>query len=154
MKRVYIETNIFIYVALKHPEYYMPYYKLLRKIVSEQIHAYGSELVLFELFGAMAKINPAAAYEATISYLNFPITHLELNRETFELERDLSEDSKTTYDSIHAAVMMRNNINIIVTEDLRDWHRIAKTWVKVKKNHKIEIDDLIIIQPSKQETKS
>ena len=41
-KRVYIDTNIFIYVALKHPQYYRDCHTILEMLVSREFIGYGS----------------------------------------------------------------------------------------------------------------
>ncbi len=149
-KRVFLDTNIFVYVALKHPDFYDSCYEILELSVDEYYHGYGSDLVLFELFGALSKINPKAAYEAAISYLNLPITRLEINRDVIKVAYKIAEKSGVTYDSIHAATMMINGINLIITEDLTDWIKIKKCWKNVAEELDIKISDLIIYAPSKQ----
>jgi len=137
-------------VALKHPDFYDSCYEILELSVDEYYHGYGSDLVLFELFGALSKINPKAAYEAAISYLNLPITRLEINRDVIKVAYKIAEKSGVTYDSIHAATMMINGINLIITEDLTDWIKIKKCWKNVAEELDIKISDLIIYAPSKQ----
>ena len=146
-KRVYIDTNIFIYVALKHPDFYRKCYDVLEMLVSKEFIGYGSHLVLFELFGTLSKINVEAAYEAAISYLDLPLTMLELNRETFNYAREIAVLSKVTYDSLHAALIAQNGIDIIISEDLEDWSKILRIWPKVKE--KLGVKDLMFISPTK-----
>lgn len=57
-KKVYIDTNIFIYIATKNPDYFDSSYNLLRKILREKFLVHGSKLVVFELFGAVKSILP------------------------------------------------------------------------------------------------
>ena len=149
-KRVFLDTNIFVYVALKHPDFHDSCYEILELLVDEYYHGYGSDLILFELFGALSKINPKAAYEAAISYLNLPIVRLEINRDVIKVAWKIAEKSGVTYDSIHAATMMINGINLIITEDLADWLKIKKCWKNVAEELDIKINDLIIYAPSKQ----
>lgn len=146
-RRVYIDTNIFIYVALKHPDYYEQCYRVLDMLVSKEFNGYGSHLVLFELFGTLSRINVEAAYEAANSYLNLPLTILELNRETLDYAREIATLSNVTYDSLHAALVAQNNINVVVSEDMNDWGRILRVWPKIKKRFKTE--DLIVISPTR-----
>ena len=148
-KRAYIDTNVFIYVATKHPRFYDSSYKVLKMLVDGEFIGYGSKFIVFELFGALSRINPIAAYEAAYSYLNLPIKLLDMDRETLKLARDIAEESNTTYDAIHAAIMMKNGISTIVTEDIDDWSRIQKSWAYVAKKNNIEIDTLDLFVPSK-----
>jgi len=116
-------------------------------LVSKEFNGYGSHLVLFELFGTLSRINVEAAYEAANSYLNLPLTILELNRETLDYAREIATLSNVTYDSLHAALVAQNNINVVVSEDMNDWGRILRVWPKIKKRFKTE--DLIVISPTR-----
>lgn len=151
-KRVYIDTNIFIYVALKHPDFYKQCYDVLDMLVSGEFEGYGSYLVLFELFGALSGIDASAAYEAANSYLDLPLIMLELNRETFSYTREIAMLSNTTYDSLHAALVAQNNINVVVSEDVKDWAKILRAWPKIKRRFKT--GDLIVVSPTRGVIKS
>lgn len=146
-RQVYIDTNIFIYVALKHPDFYRGSYEVLHMLVSEEFTGYGSHLVLFELFGALSKLNVEAAYEAVNAYLDLPLKILELNRDTFIYAREIAKLSGTTYDALHAAIIAQNNLDIIVTEDIENWEKILKIWSKIKKLFKTK--DLFVFSPTK-----
>ena len=146
-KRVYIDTNIFIYVALKDPEFYKRCYSILDMLISKEFIGYGSHLILFELFGALSRINVEAAYEAVNSYLDLPLTILELNRETFNYAKEIAMLSRTTYDSIHAALIAQNRLDAVVTEDIENWSKILRIWAKIKE--KFNAKDLIVVSPTK-----
>lgn len=148
-KRAYIDTNIFIYVAINNPDYFEQCRKVLEDLVNGDYEGYGSELVVFELFGSLSKINPIAAYEAVTYYLDLPIKILKTDRSVFQIAREISKESQTSYDAIHAALMMKNNINTIITEDLNDWLRIKKIWTKVSKKIGLETKELVIISPKR-----
>jgi len=146
-KRVYIDTNIYIYVALKHPDFYKKCYNVLDMLVSKEFTGYGSHLVLFELFGSLSKIDVEAAYEAVNSCLNLPLTMLEANRDTFTYAREIAMLSRVTYDSLHAALVAQNGIDLVVTEDLKDWCKILAAWPKIKR--KLRVKDLAVLSPTK-----
>lgn len=146
-KRVYIDTNIFAYVALGHPDYYKNCYNVLNMLVSKEFNGYGSQLVLFELFGSLSRISVDAAYEAAASYLNLPIGMLKLDRDALNYAREVAKLSKVTYDSLHAALAARNSVDVVVTEDLEDWRKIARAWGKIKE--RLKVGDLAIISPTK-----
>ena len=151
-KRVYIDTNVYIYVALKHPEFYEGCYAVLEMLTSGEFEGYGSHLILFELFGALSRISVEAAYEAVNSYLSLPLTILELNRETFSYAREIAAASGVTYDSVHAALVAQNGIDVVVTEDLKDWSRIAGIWRRVME--KFGAKNLTVLSPSRGTVKS
>jgi len=146
-RRVYIDTNIFIYVALKHPDFYRQCYSVLDMLVSKEFSGYGSHLVLFELFGALSRISVKAAYEAVSAYLDLPLITLELNRETFNYAKEIATLSNVTYDSLHAALVAQNSISVVVSEDIKDWSRILRVWPKIKEKFKTE--DLVVVSPTK-----
>ena len=151
-KRVYIDTDIFVYVALKHPDYYKKCYSVLELLTLKEFTGYGSQLVLFELYGALSKLNVEAAYEAVKSYLNLPLTILEVNRDTFRYAKEIAALTGITYDSIHAALVAQNNIDVVVTEDLKDWHKILRAWPKIKE--KLNTRELIVLSPTKGRIKA
>ncbi len=116
-------------------------------LVSEEFTGYGSSLVLFELFGALSKLNVEAAYEAVNAYLDLPLNILELNRDTFTYAKEMAKLSNTTYDALHVALIAQNNLDIVVTEDTEDWKKISKIWFKIKRKYKAK--DLVIFSPTK-----
>ncbi len=138
-KQVYIDTNIYVYVALKHPDFYKKCYNVLEMLVSNEFIGYGSTLVAFELFGSLSKISAEAAYEAVSSYLNLPLITLKINKDTFTYAREIAMLSNTSYDSLHAALIAQNNIEIIVTEDLDNWSKILNIWPKIEKSLKLKV---------------
>ncbi len=79
--------------------------------------------------------------------MNLPLTMLEPNRETLEYAREIAMLSNVTYDSLHAALVAQNNINVVVSEDISDWGRILRAWPKIKRRFKTE--DLIIVSPAR-----
>ncbi len=144
---MYIDTNVFIYVALKDPQHYKDCYTVLDMLVSKEFIGYGSHLVIFELFGALSRISVEAAYEAVNSYLDLPIQILELNRETLNYAREIAMLPKTTYDAMHAALVAQNSIEIVVTEDIEDWSRILRIWPKIRE--KLKTVNPTVISPTK-----
>ena len=146
-KRVYIDTNIYIYVALNHPKYYGKCYEVLDLLISRKFEGYGSILVLFELFGALSEINVNAAYDAALSYLDFPLIILEVDRKTLEYAKIIAEFSKTTYDALHAALVAQNELEVVVTEDLDDWKKILKAWPKLMK--KYHVKEIYVFSPAR-----
>lgn len=146
-KQAYIDTNIFIYVALKHPDFHRECYSILEALVKGEYIGFGSHLILFELFGSLSKLSYEAAYEAASEYLNLPITLLTPNRETLAYAREIAKLSNTTYDSMHAALVAQNKLDIVITEDLSDWRRILRAWPKLRE--KLEAKPIAILSPTR-----
>jgi len=116
-------------------------------LVSKEFTGYGSHLVLFELFGALSEISVEAAYEAVISYLDLPLTILEINRETFDYAKEIASLSRTTYDSLHAALVLQNGIDVVITENVKDWSKILSIWHKIKEKYGVK--GLLVVSPTK-----
>ena len=55
--------------------------------------------------------------------------------------------SKTTYDSLHAALVVQNGIDIVVTEDVENWSKILIAWQRIKEKYRIK--DLVALSPTK-----
>jgi predicted nucleic acid-binding protein len=130
-KRVYIDTNIFAYLALAHPDYYAKCREVLEALVSGDFEGYGSYLVLFELFGALSKYSFDAAYEAAVAYLELPIEMVEPSSETLDFAREIARQARVTYDALHAALAAVAGVQVVVTEDTRDWSRIERVWDRI-----------------------
>ncbi|MGC9149406.1 MAG: hypothetical protein ACP5GI_08230 [Sulfolobales archaeon] len=88
-------------------------------LVSKEFKGYSSHLVLFELFGALSRINVEAVYEAANSYMNLPLTIPELNRKTLEYAREIAMLSNETYDSLHASLIAQNKFYSTTQEPYR-----------------------------------
>jgi predicted nucleic acid-binding protein len=137
-KQVYIDTNIFIYVATRHPDYYAKCHDVLEALVSGDFEAYGSKLVLFELFGAISKYSVDAAYEPSLAYLSLPIKLIEPSLEALELAREIARTARVTYDSLHAALAISSGADTIVTEDLKDWKKIKNKWRQISARYSLK----------------
>jgi len=146
-RRAYIDANIFIYVAVKHPEFYEACREVLEALVNEEYVGYGSHLILFELFGSLSRISVEAAYEAATAYLDLPLRIAHLDREALTLARDIALLSHTTYDAVHAALAARSGVQVVVTEDLGNWRRIASIWGEVMRKH--GVGKLTILSPTR-----
>ncbi|MHA1665504.1 MAG: type II toxin-antitoxin system VapC family toxin [Candidatus Njordarchaeales archaeon] len=146
-KLAYIDTNIFVYLAVKHPDFYEECFRILKDMTQGIYQGCGSAYILFELFGALAKINVNAAYEASLSYLNLPIKFLDMDRDVLLFAKEIAQITGVTYDSIHAAIMMKNNVNMVITEDLDDWLKIRDAWRVLSKKRGLE--ELVIISPTR-----
>ena len=145
-RRAYIDTNVFVYVATGHPEFYSACMEVLEMVAKGEARGLGSHLVLFELFGALSKLSPVAAYEAADAHLSLPIRLVAPTRRTLKVARDVAELANVTYDALHAALAAEGGAEIIVTEDLEHWRRIASAWSKVARKH--ELGDLQVLSPT------
>jgi len=129
----YIDTNIYIYVALKHVDYFKKCKAILRDASGGKVSAYGSLFVATEILGSISKIDPYIAQEALKAYLSMAIHNLEITYESLQLSALINTVVNIGYDSIHAAVMILNGIDSIVTNDIDDWKRFEENYDRIKK---------------------
>jgi len=145
-RRAYIDTNVLVYVALKHPVFYEGCYRVLRMLVDGEFEGYGSQLVLFELFGSLARVEVRAAYEAATQYLNLPLRLLSLDRVALTYAFELTRRAGVTYNAVHAGLVARNGLDVVVTEDLEDWGRILRAWPALKR---FGVGDVAVYSPTR-----
>lgn len=125
--RAYIDTNIFVYAILHHPKYGHICSKILEDFRNKAYEPYGSIMVALELLGSLSKINPSIARKGTELYLSLDITILPLNTEALTLALLINEVVNIRYDAVHAAVMMLNDIPVIITNDTDNWLKLSRT---------------------------
>ena len=121
-------------------------------LLRREFVGYGSHLVIFELFGALSRISVEAAYEAVNAYLDLPIHVLELGRETLGYAKEIAALSGTTYDAMHAALVAQNGVEIVVTEDVGNWSRIARIWPRIKERFRAR--ELMVVSPTRGAVKT
>lgn len=146
-KRAYIDTNVLVYVATGHPVFHRACLEVLELVSRCEVQGLGSHLVLFELFGALSRLNAQAAYEAAEAYLSLPIKLVTPSRRTLMVARDVARLAGVTYDAIHAALAAEGGAEIVVTEDLEDWRRIESIWSEVAREH--GFGELRVLSPTR-----
>ncbi len=150
--KAYIDTNIYVYAIIHHPMYGELCAEILKDTDKGIYEAYGSTLVALELLGALSKINPHAARRAIEDYLSLKLTLLNINEDIIRLAAIINEVVNIKYDSLHAALMLLNNISTIITNDLDDWYRVSKNLGKIlekvkREGYMITVNNLQIISP-------
>lgn len=131
--KAYLDTNVYVYVALKNINYFEKCKSILNDALTGKIFAYGSLLVAVELLGSISRINPQIAQEALKAYLSMPIHNLEITYETLQLSALVNTVVNIGYDSIHAATMIINGVDKIITNDIDDWRKFKENYREVKK---------------------
>ena len=122
--RFYIDTNIFDYSALRHPVYGKACKHIIDDIESKRIEAYCGFLVPIELLGSLARIDAEKASTALTAFFSLPINMIQIDERTLQDAASILVESGVSYDSIHAACMMRKGLDTIITEDVLDWRKI------------------------------
>jgi predicted nucleic acid-binding protein len=150
--RAYIDTNIYIYVAIRNIKYFDLCKEILKDVMRGNVEAYGSSLVAIEILGSLSKIDPFIANEALKSYLSMPIKDLEITEEVLLIAAYLNMQVNLRYDAVHAALAIKNNIPNIITNDVDDFKRVKDNFNTIieslkRVGIKLELDRINIITP-------
>ncbi|MBM5805626.1 MAG: type II toxin-antitoxin system VapC family toxin [Candidatus Verstraetearchaeota archaeon] len=123
IERAYIDTNIFDYVALKHPVYGKACKRITDDIRDRKIEAHCSYLVPIEILGSLTKVDPEIAAGAVLALLSFPINMIPIDEAVLRRASSIMVEFGTTYDAVHAAAMEAEGLATIITEDVGHWGR-------------------------------
>jgi predicted nucleic acid-binding protein len=125
-KRVYFDTNIFIYILENHPEFGETCLSVVQSGADKELDGYCGDLVLAELLVKPLKDNNARAVKA-VKDLFTEDTKIELlphTRSTFITAAHLRANHKIKLpDALHLATAIENHVEIFLTND-RDIPRI------------------------------
>ncbi len=152
--KVYIDTNIYVYAIIHHPVYGKYCAEILRDIDRGLYEVYGSILVAIELLGSLSRIDPSIARRALEDYLALGINILGIDEDVIRLASIVNELVNIRYDSIHVALVLLNNVPVVITNDLDDWLRVSKNMHRiVEKMHEegytTMINELQVVPPKK-----
>jgi len=129
LRKVYIDTNVFDYVALRH-EVYGEACKRVLSDIGKRIEAYCSYLVPIEMLGSLSEIDKELALKAVKAFFSFDIHLIELDELVIFLAGEICKKWRINgYDAVHAAAMRKANIRTIITENVRDFKKVP--WIKV-----------------------
>lgn len=129
MKRFYVDTNIFDYVALRHPKYGEACKRITDDIRDGKIEAYCNFLVPVEILGSLASVDPQVSAGAITAFFAFPIKLIPLDERLLREASYIMLESGLGYDSIHAAAMKRVGLKTVLTEDVDHWRRLE--WIEI-----------------------
>lgn len=149
--KAYIDTNIFVYAVIRHPRYGDTCSRVLRDL-GRRFEAHGSHMVALELLGSLAKINTSIARRAVRLYLALDMPIHTINEEILHMASLINKTINIGYDSIHAAIMIANEIPAIITNDLDDWPKLASRYRRVretleKEGYTVDLEDIEIVSP-------
>ena len=126
MQRVYIDTNIFDYVALRH-EVYGKACKEILDDIGGLLDASCSFLVPIELLGSLSEINVEIAFKALTAFFAFKLNLIDVNANVIvEASKIMGKTKINRYDAVHAASMKKEGIKAIITENYKDFKEIPK----------------------------
>ena len=126
IQRVYIDTNIFDYVALRH-EVYGEACKEILDDIGGLLDASCSFLVPIELLGSLSEINLEIAFKALTAFFAFKLNLIDMNADVLiGASRIMAKTKINGYDAVHASSMTREGIKTIITENYKDFRKIPK----------------------------
>ena len=129
----YIDTNIFDYVALRHPKYGLACKKITDDIRDGRLKAYCSYLVPIEILGSLARVDRRIAAGAILAFFSFPIDMIPIDERIIREASEITLETGVGYDAIHAAAMRRRDLQTIITEDIEHWRKIEG--IKILRPH-------------------
>ena len=121
----YVDTNIFDYVALKHPKYGLACKKITDDIRDGRLEAHCSYLVPMEILGSLARVDRKIAAGAILAFFSFPIDMIPIDERIIREASEITLETGVGYDAIHAAAMRRRDLRTIITEDIEHWRKIG-----------------------------
>jgi len=124
LTQAYVDTNIFDYVALRHPKYGKACKSIMDDIRDEEFEAYCSHLVPMEILGSLAKVDRKIAYGAIRAFFSFPIRMILVDESLLRKASEIMMETGLTYESIHAAAMSLAGLDTIITEDMEHWKKL------------------------------
>ena len=123
--KVYIDTNILLYAMLHHPEFGYTCEEIVRDIGKKLFLSTGSNLVAMEILGVLSKIDPSKARKAANDYYKLSLDELVIDPTVIDFAGAINEVVNIRYDGIHAAVMIMNDVNTIITNDTDNWKKLS-----------------------------
>ncbi len=124
MLRVYVDTNIFDYVALRH-EVYGKACKEILDDIGGFLDANCSFLVAIELLGSLSEINIEIAFRALSALFAFKLNLIDVSTAVLlEASKIMGKTKINGYDAVHASSMKKEGIKTIITENYKDFKKI------------------------------
>jgi predicted nucleic acid-binding protein len=124
LTQAYVDTNIFDYVALRHPKYGKACKNIMDDIRDEVFEAYCSYLVPIEILGSLARVDRKIAHGAIQAFFSFPIKMINVDESLLKKASEIIAETGLTYDSIHAAAMSLAGLDTVITEDTEHWKKV------------------------------
>ena len=152
--KAYVDTNIYVYAILHHPEYWELCAEILRDVEDGVFEAYGSVLVAVELLESLSRIGPRVARRAVEAYLSLGMAILGVDVSVVKLASVINEVADVGYDAVHAALMILNEVPTVITNDLDDWERIQRRFAEIVERLREEgfstsLEGIDVVSPAK-----
>lgn len=138
-------------MALRHPIYGQACRAILQDLTTRRLVGYGSILVLAEILGSLAEVDPKIAKGAVETYLSLPISLIPLDPPLVRDAGIIAETARVSYDAIHAAAIGQAGIPAIITEDVDHWSKIRAHWGSIRLKAGFAARELTVIRPLQYE---
>lgn len=124
MLKVYIDTNIFDYVVLRHETFGSACKEILDDI-SIFLDAHCSFLVPIEMLGSLSEISPEIAFKALEGFFSFKIKLIDVADKSLIDAGKICQKTKIDgYDAVHVASMKKVKVKTIMTENYKDFKKV------------------------------
>lgn len=121
--KVYIDTNIFDYVALKNATYGKACKEILDDI-GTFLDASCSFLVPIEILGSLSEIDTKIATKALLGFFSFKLNLMEISEQLILNAGKIAKKDKINgYDAVHVAAMKKEKIKTVITENYSDFKK-------------------------------
>ena len=121
--KVYIDTNIFDYVALKNATYGKACKEILDDI-GTFLDANYSFLVPIEILGSLSEIDTKIATKALLGFFSFKLNLMEISEQLILNAGKIAKKDKINgYDAVHVAAMKKEKIKTVITENYDDFKK-------------------------------
>lgn len=125
-QKVYIDTNIFDYVALRH-EVYGEACKEILDDIGVSLDASCSFLVPIELLGSLSEISTEIAFKALAAFFAFKLNLIDITPNVLTEASKIMEKTKINgYDAVHASSMKKEGIKTVITQNYKDFKKIQE----------------------------
>lgn len=145
--KAYVDTNIYDYVALRHPVYGEACREILRDVNEGELETYGSMLVAIEILGSLAEIDTNMAVGGVKAFFSLPVKIIPIDERIIESAATIALEADVSYDAVHASTMARADVSTVITEDVEHWTRIRGRWARVKAKTHVALEEIKIVRP-------
>jgi len=128
---IYVDSNVFVYYAFRHPQYFDRCRRVFEKILSGEMEGAASVQALSEVYNVVRREKGAEkAFEATAAIMSMPLEFVESDMGIFVQARDIAgRRGLSIWDAMHVASALRAGADKMLTND-RDFEKIPEIEVE------------------------
>lgn len=128
---VYLDSNVLVYHALRHPRFLSKTTQLLNKIDSGEVLGIVSIQTLGEVYNAVDReLGDPKAFEATAAIISLVNEFIATDLAAFIQARDIAQKHAVSiWDALHVALAVRAGADKIISNDT-DFKKISEITVE------------------------